>query len=284
MEYYNYLTTPSGKLCNLNELKNKDYLILQKFLNGENYEGFYKKLDDLISVSIPDFNEYDICDKAYIYIAYYFYSVKTTIPLNSTQYNNIEVPISNILESIEENYINKIIEINLFNDYNCHISYPTNLSLYNNNIAIDYSTCIKKINNEILSKEEKEKIYPLLPVKVVNHVEVMAKKYFNNKIIITTKIGDIEEIEEELLSPSLFYVICQIYKESLESFYNMLYLICHYIKIDWKSIMDLTPIEMLIIYNNFIKDKEKQNRDMQERQNKNVLNTSLLSEQMDNFI
>ena len=34
-----------------------------KFLNGENYQGFYDALDELISESINDFSTLDICDK-----------------------------------------------------------------------------------------------------------------------------------------------------------------------------------------------------------------------------
>ena len=79
MRYYNYLTTPSGKKCKLNEITNRDYLILLKFLNGDNYEGFYDKLNSLISETIPDFEDFNIADKAYVYIAFYFYSIKASI-------------------------------------------------------------------------------------------------------------------------------------------------------------------------------------------------------------
>ena len=60
-------------------MRNREYLVLLKFLNGDNYKGFYKALDTLIKESIDCFDTLDICDKAYIYIAYYLFQ-PTLVP------------------------------------------------------------------------------------------------------------------------------------------------------------------------------------------------------------
>lgn len=61
-----------------------------------------------------------------------------------------------------------------------------------------------------------------------------------------------------------------MYKESLEHFYNMLYLVCHYIRVQWDSLLNMTPVEMMILYNNFVEDKENQSKSNKKSKTINV--------------
>ena len=82
MDYYNFLTTPSGKYCEVREILNEDYLILVKFIESENYKGFYNCLDKIIKNDIIDFDNLNIIDKCYVYMAYCMYSIRGVIEVN----------------------------------------------------------------------------------------------------------------------------------------------------------------------------------------------------------
>lgn len=83
MVYKNYLTTPSGRYCEISELVNADYLILLKCLQGENYQLFFTCLDDVVKRDLPDFSSYNIIDKCYIYMAYCMYSIRASITVRN---------------------------------------------------------------------------------------------------------------------------------------------------------------------------------------------------------
>lgn len=259
MEYYNYLTTPSGKECNLYEISNRDYLILLKFLNGDNFLGFYNKLNDLIKKSIPDFEEYDICDKAYVYMAYYYYSVKTHIKIKADKFDAVDVPLTIILDSLETEYKKKIIKSD-FLKWECEIGYPTKINPKNDSIDIDYISGLKSVGGNILNQEEKDSISKEAPLFLLNKIENIIKKEFGMKVYFAKNIAGISDISDNILNPAIFYSIAFIYKDSLEHYYNMLYLVCHYIRVQWESILNMTPLEMTILYNNFVEDKERQSK------------------------
>lgn len=260
MRYYNYLTTPSGKSCNLYELKNKDYIILLKFLNGENFEGFYKKLNSLIVESIPDFFELDIIDKAYLYVAYFYYSIKTSINIKAEKFDAVEVPLTILLDSLEENYNKNILDYKFYKWDGCKVSYPSRIILKDNNIDIDYTSGLKEISEHKLTTEEVKYIAENAPLYDLNQLENFITNNFSQEIYVAKNIMGIKDIKDNMIHPSLFYSIAYIYKDSLEHYYNLLYLVCHYIRVQWESLLDMTPVEMMILYNNFIEDKEAQNK------------------------
>lgn len=259
LEYYNYLTTPSGNNFTLKEISNKDFLILLKFLNGDNYKGFYKALDTLISQSIPEFDILDICDKAYIYIAFYYYSIRSSIAVKAEKFDSVEVPLTIMLDSIEEQYDKTYFSFEI-NNKKIDIHYPRILLFDDNNhILVDLLSSIKNINNLEISIQNIEALRKAMPIKMINEIEYNVQKRFSLEIDIVKNIAGVKNIKENILNGSLFYSIAFIYKDSLENFYNMLYLLCHYVRVDWQSLLLMTPVETSILYKNFIEDKEKQN-------------------------
>lgn len=259
IEYYNYLSTPSGKRYNLKELTNKEYLVLLKFLNGENYKGFYNALDKLILESIPDFLSLDICDKAYIYIAYYFYSIRSSIAIKGEKIDSIEVPLNYMLDSIETNYIKDIIDIK-FHSWKAKIHYPTKFIFdEENTLLIDFLSGLRSIENIEITSEQLESLRKSTPTKLINEVEHEIKKNLSLEVEVAKNLPGVQNIVENILNPSIFYSIAFIYKELLDNFYNMQYLLSHYVRVDWESLLNMTPIETTILYKNFIEDKEKQN-------------------------
>ena len=270
MRYYNYLTTPSGRTCYLYELKNKDYVILLKFLNGENFQGFYEKLNSLIIESVPEFMELDVVDKAYLYIAYFYYSIKTSINIKAEKFDSVEVPLTILLDSLEENYNKKMLSNKFYKWNNCKISYPSRLVLKENNIDIDYTSGLKEIAGHTITVEESKYIGENAPLYDLNQLENFITDNLSAEIYIAKNIAGIKDIKDNIINPSLFYSIAYIYKDSLEHYYNLLYLVCHYIRVQWESLLEMTPVEMMILYNNFIEDKEAQNKKQSKNKTLNI--------------
>lgn len=259
MKYYNYLTTPSGRECNLNEITNGEYLVLLKFLNGDNFMGFYNSLNLLIKNTIPDFDSYDICDKAYVYIAFYYYSVKTHIKIKAEKFDAIDVPLTIILDSLENNYKKNTITTD-FLKWTCEVSYPTKVIPKKDSIDIDYVSGLRTVAGTVLNAEEKERIAKEAPLSLLNSLERTIKHEFGTKVHFAKDVPGISDITDTVTNPAIFYSIAFIYRDSLEHFYNMLYLVCHYIRVQWDSLLKMTPLELTILYNNFVEDKENQSK------------------------
>lgn len=259
MKYYNYLTTPSGRECNLNEITNGEYLVLLKFLNGDNFMGFYNSLNLLIKNTIPDFDSYDICDKAYVYIAFYYYSVKTHIKIKAEKFDAIDVPLTIILDSLENNYKKNTVTTD-FLKWTCEVSYPTKVIPKKDSIDIDYVSGLRTVAGTVLNAEEKDRIAKAAPLSLLNSLERTIKHEFGTKVHFAKDVPGISDITDTVTNPAIFYSIAFIYRDSLEHFYNMLYLVCHYIRVQWDSLLKMTPLELTILYNNFVEDKENQSK------------------------
>ena len=253
------MSVPSGKKFNLKELKNKDYLILLKFLNGDNFKGFYETLDKLIIKSIPSFNELDLCDKLYIYLTYYYYSVNNSFLMKDTSYNDIEIDISVLLNELETKYDKELSSIK-FHNWNAFAHYPKNILFDDYNIiSIDYLSSLKKIENVEITLENIKDIRDFIDTKSLNEIEYEISKKFSFEIVFFSLKE--RKISEWLLTPNIFYAVAYIYKDLLENFYMLQYILTHYIKIEWSSVLEMTPLETTILYKNFVEDKEKQTAD-----------------------
>lgn len=275
--YTNYLTIPSGKYYNLKEINNKEYLVLLKFLNGDNFKGFYNALDLLIKESIEDFDSLDICDKAYIYIAYYYYSIRASIALKSANFDSVEIPLHILLNSIENNYKKSLLTYKFYK-WNAEVHYPKKLLFDDNNtIIIDILSSLRTIENNTIDDNSLETLRKVVPTKILSELSYYINKNLTLNVEFSKNIQGVDDITENILSPSIFYSIAQIYKDTLENFYNMLYLMSHYIRVDWQSLLDMTPVETMILYKNFIKDKEKQNENSKSG-NTSIINNPALTD------
>lgn len=273
IKYYNYCTVPSGKEFNLNELSNKDYLVLLKFLNGDNLKGFYNALDSLLKDSIPEFDSLDICDKAYIYIAFYFYSVRTSISLKADKFDSVEVPLTILLDSLEQGYKKDHIKCS-FHNWSADAHYPTKLIFDNNNtILIDYLSSLRTIASVPISDNNLEQLRSQTSTKILADLEYEVQQQLSYNIDISKDIPGSKDISDNVLNSGIFYSISYIYKDLLENFYNMQYLMTHYIKVSWDSLLNMTPLESSILYKNYMQDKERQNE-----ASKNKTSLSMLTE------
>lgn len=181
-----------------------------------------------------------------------------------------------MLDSIEENY-NKTKKVLTINNANLKIHYPKKLLFDDNNqLFIDILSGITEVNNYEINEEKLEKLRSALSIKAINDIEYEIIKNYDLAIDICKDLPGTTDISENILSPNIFYSIAYIYKDMLENFYNMQYLVCHYIKIGWEDYLSMTPIETTILYKNFIDDKEQQNKN-----NKNInINDPIINENL----
>lgn len=174
-----------------------------------------------------------------------------------------------MLDSIENNYEKDLVDIK-FHNWNAKIHYPKKFIFDEaNTILIDYTSALRYIEKLEVTDEQLESLRKSMPTKLVNDIEYDVKKNLSLEVVIAKHLPGVKDIVENILNPSIFYSIAFIYKEFLENFYNMQYLLTHYVRVDWQSLLNMTPIETTILYKNFIEDKEKQN----EKSNKGSLNT-----------
>ena len=79
------------------EITNENYHVINKFAEARDYQNFYKCLNELIEESIPDFDNFSLVDKLYVYLAYCFYSIHPSIQLSTNEISGNEILISTIL-------------------------------------------------------------------------------------------------------------------------------------------------------------------------------------------
>ena len=156
IEYFNYLTIPSGGKYRLQEINTKDYITILKYLNADNYKDFFKCLDIIISTTISDFESFNLIDKAYIYIAFFYYSVKPILNIKSKLGFEEFLDLAEMLNVIEEVYQPIEVKTTISRYDNCMISWPSSFELSEENVInIDKSSILKTISGIKLDAEKR---------------------------------------------------------------------------------------------------------------------------------
>lgn len=266
LRYHNFLSTPSGKKCTLYEIINENYLVLIKFIEAKDVANFYKCLDELIKESIPDFDEYNLIDKAYIYLAYCFYSIHSSVSYRSTGVVEREISLNEILNNIEEDFTNLEKEYK-FKNLVVKCSYPRTLIISDESILIDYASALDSVN-DIKFKNNEERINFLRSIgpKWSMQLEMAIRRDFTVLCaMFRNGVGpfalDTEKVN--ILDGGLFDSIMQIYREPLADYYKVLYYHIEYLRMSYDSYMRMTPLETRYIFNQFAEDKERQAQEQQ---------------------
>lgn len=262
-KYYNYFTTPSGIECSLYEITNKEYLVLLKFLQSENFTGFFKCLDCFIKRTIKDFDNFLYIDKIYTYIAFAFYNIKPNVSISHPKLGPTDLSLTNLLGDIESAFVSKaeIIEIN--DSIKIKIHYARKFHYEADTPIVDYDTCICEIakNGEWqkISPVEASQLMEVLDTQTASKIEIKARNAFNNKINIF-KLPMMNPVYADTNSADMLYLVCSLFKENLQNYYTELYIATHYMKMDKYGFDTLTPVEMSIVLKIMEEDKEKQNK------------------------
>lgn len=262
IRYTNYITTPSGKSCDLREIKNDEFFVLLKFTQAKNYVGFYNALDSIIQDTIQDFQSFNIIDKAYIYLASCLFSVHNTIITGSSILGPIETSLVVLMDAIENTY-SKLKEsetIDLTPSIKAEISIPTKLDFTYQDINVDYISGVKKIKDVKFDSDEERKLFiSQIDTKFPIILDKAIRKSFN----ISCNLFN--DVSINLNSADIFFIILQIYSEHLEDYYELLYYCFEYLKWSFDTFNKFTPLETRIMFNEFKIDKERQ---AQERENR----------------
>ena len=262
--YYNYLTLPSGKYCELHEIYNDSYLTILKFCQSENYKGFFLFLDSIIKETITDFDELDIIEKAYIYIAMCLYSVKPTLVVSNSGFfpGQNEIPLSVMLSNLEQRYKN-VRKIVTLNNHAFELGFPRELRATEEAIEIDYSSSVRKIDGEPIDLKTNKEIISSISPDYVFKIEEEAKKLskLNCDIVSREERNSIDWGEINIASTDIFHIIFLLYKEPLDGYYSYLFSIVNTLKFSLSDIFKMTPFELTFMQKTWEKVQEEQKKE-----------------------
>lgn len=266
MTYFDIITTPSKKSCKIPEIKNRQYRDLLKFTQSDSYSLFFEYLDDIIKNGIPDFDDYNIIDKAYIYLAICFLSVKSSIVIKSRLIDTEEIPLSRMMDNIEEIYNDNYFVYKVNDSMSLKIGWPTRIEI-DEHIAIDYPSGIYAIiqndTEYVLNKKEREVLVKKLPLAVLADIEMNCIDKLSVQCKLYSAI-DGSSFTTDLISPMIFYTVFQVYKDNLDNFYTNMYSAIHYLKMTYADFNEITPNELTVLFHIMIKDSEEQKKKMEE--------------------
>lgn len=267
MRYYNNLTTPSGKYCTLNELTNREYLILLKFLQGDNFKGFFENIDLKIKETIEDFDDYNIVDKCYVYLALCAYCVKGNIMVMNNKIGDQEISIITLLDNVEKSYKEKELKFKLNEKITITFGIPKTFYVdESNNIVIDYLSNIKNVNGLKPTKNDISRLMNILSTRQKSLIENFIQENLQDKFNILDGVP-LNKLELPLYSFPFILNVANIFKLNLKSFYDVLYMMCHHVKMTYEGFMNLTFIEADIILKTCISEKSKEAEQMNNSMN-----------------
>lgn len=242
MDYYNFLTTPTGRYCEVKEILNKDYLVLVKFIESENYKAFFEALDEIVLKSIPDFNDFNIIDKCYVYMALCMYYVRTIIEVNNTTIGSHPISLALIINNVESDYRELMFDYELKQGAVLQIGLPTIFTMEDNMPIIDWLSGIKSLNGKELKKEQVNQLKDMMRGKDIMTIEQIAREKFQMECDLFKGVP-FNELKMNLCSESLILNSLYFFKYPLEGFYAEMYSCCKHLKMSFRDFMERTHIE-----------------------------------------
>lgn len=242
MDYYNFLTTPTGRYCEVKEILNKDYLVLVKFIESENYKAFFEALNEIVLTNIPNFEEFDIIEKCYVYMAMCMYYVRGTIEITNRQIGSQPVSLAIIINNIENAYAEKTFEYEIKQGAVLTVGIPTNFVIEDNVPVIDWFSGVKLYNGQPLSKEQIEVLRQMLKTKDLLAIEELAKERLSIDCDLFQGVP-MNELKMNICSESLILNAMFFYRYSLEGFYAEMYACCKHLKMSFRDFMERTHVE-----------------------------------------
>lgn len=243
MEYYNFLTTPSGRYCEVRDITNEEYLVMVKFIESENYKAFFQCLDEIVNKNIPDFDSFNIIDKCYVYTAMCMYSIKGSININNNQIGEQVIPIGIILNNIESSYQEKEFVFEIKKGAKLTFGLPKEFTIDENLPVIDWFSGFKKFNDIDVTKEMKEKLKKSLKSKDLLSIEDKAREFFNLESDLFYGVP-MNQMKLNLCSESLILNTLFFYKYPLQAFYAEMYSCCKHLKMSFSDFMKRSHVEI----------------------------------------
>ena len=247
MEYTNYLTTPSGRYCEVKDITNAQYLILVKFLQSENYKKFFECLDQIVRESIPNIDDFDVIQRCYVYIAMCMYSIKGTITVNNTMIGQQEIPLATILNNIESSYIKDfVVDYELRPNFNLQFGYPKKFTFQGNSAVIDYYSGLRGFNGVILDDEQKVSLKKKLGTKELSFID----DYMRSKTESICNIFEgvpMNKFQMNIGNESMVMNVISFFNMSQEGMYQVMYAMIKHLKMSYSDFMKISFNETSIL-------------------------------------
>lgn len=248
MEYNNYLTTPSGRYCQVKDIKNQDYLVLVKFLQARKFDNFFVALNEVVKRSIPDFEDFDIVDKAYVYIAMCMYSIRPVISVNNSAIGSQQVNLGIILDNIEGSYVRSVqVDYELKQGIVMRFGYPKSFTFDGGSVPIlDFYSGLISVNGKVLSNEQKQILKKRLGTKQLSFIDDFCRQKFVCVCDIFHGVP-MNKLQMNILGQSLLYNVVSFYNMSLQVFYQVMYAMIKHVRMTYSDFMKISHAETSIL-------------------------------------
>lgn len=264
-----HLELPSGQSVHIKELDNKIYRSLTKYVGFEDYLGFYKTLDSLLSETIPDISNISLYDKLYIYIALYCYSIRSTLNFGGghryyfMNQERLVYDMFDTLASMKDSYTLKFPVLELDTKIGMvkfKLQMPTKLDKYEDSIIFDPISSIKCFffNGERYTPDSDEERRQI-------EEKILTPDNFNSLInkIITEFNQDLTIVPDKfvmpLLSPHMFTSFAKcVFDAGIEYHYDIMYAMIRHLNISPPDFDKMTPLDTMVLWNKFIEEKNKE--------------------------
>jgi hypothetical protein len=248
------LTLPSGLKIRVTELKNRDFFVLVKFCENDDFEGFVGMINRLI----PEFSALNIVDKAYVLIAYRALFVHAETHVHNEDSIPIAIPLYTILDKLEQlNASNRIIPIEQFqvcispfNNYN----YEDSGSIFDCIEWIEH--CTVKIE-----KEDVHRVIDALPPKTFSTINKEIIKIFESfsevEIIAANENFNLNAMHISLVDNSFGKFVMSLYKVSLQTLFENLFIYSQ--RMGSLDYFNLSPLDSQVLENILQKEAARAN-------------------------
>lgn len=243
-----------SSFCSVNELNNKNYLDINKYIAGNDNNGlslFFERYLDTYKVK----NSFD---KFFMLLNLRLLCVGPTIKLQPNKQSTITVDLKNILQRLIDNIETTIPE---FTYKDLKITFQLPKKLYYKNFLVFLLDIVSdlKIPNSVenyLNLSDKEKLYILKTLKkeiiesIKDHIKLNQKKYKLIDIDIDEEMG-FKNYVFSFYDNSAFYTLKFFYKSNVGYLYNKIYQCIQKLNLNYSDYCNLTPSEtniMLAIY------------------------------------
>lgn len=260
--------TPAGKIYYVNELKNKLYFALHKFIINEDFLGFYTALDEHIRQTVTDIDNLTLIDKLSIYLTIAASCIRSTIQLQANSINELENPpeinLIKILESLNEFVIIPVKYT--IGDMVFELFYPTKLEEVDDTITFDPLSAIRSVTinqntYKIETEKDKQVLNSLIPVDSYYDLIKFIMDTFNQVIIFYKG-----KIEIPLLNQYFFkYLANNIFYAGIQSQFDLMYLLQKHINLSISDFMDLSPADTGVLFAKLIQEKEEEKNALEEQ-------------------
>jgi hypothetical protein len=265
------INLPSGKFINVQELTNKNFLILLKFCENNDLRGLDQCFNELFDQTYVTLN---IIDKFYTLLAYrmLFVDPEITFKFDSSQIN---INIADILHKIDQtsrDYLRTYVVEGI------HIELDLPNIIYFTDIDDLFTGVIKtiKLNNTSvnfseLTESAKLDILAQLPTTYFNtiksYIDTISTQLQSFIIVEGNSDFNVSEVKINIISNGFLNFIRGIYSTGLQNFLELLYYSSSKLNISSDTFFNLTPLDTRVLFNIYNRDIDAQNKEMQALKN-----------------